>query len=73
MCRYLFQSYSDDIYQPTIEDIYSHTLEQDEDRVELQILDTAGLDDFKGLVRDAKVRECSAYIVVIDLTSQSSI
>eukprot|EP00347_Sterkiella_histriomuscorum_P017554 403348894 len=69
--QFLFNKFNND-YQPTIEDVYTHSrrFQEIEETVEFEILDTAGLEEYRNIVNDQKVKESDAYIIAINLSSQ---
>ncbi len=60
------------MYDPTIEDSYRRNLLIDEQNVLLEVLDTAGQDDFSPL-RDSWIRESQAFLLVYSLTDRKSL
>jgi len=60
-----------EFYDPTIEDSYRKQAVIDGECVNLEILDTAGQEEYSSL-RDQWIRTCEGFIVVFDLTSRSS-
>jgi len=58
-------------YDPTIEDSYRKQVRVDDASYLLEILDTAGQEEFTAL-RDQWIRECEGYILVFSITSRSS-
>ena len=60
------------IYDPTIEDSYRTSISVDGQLVALDILDTAGQEEYSAL-RDSYVRSGDAYICVCSLTSMQSL
>ncbi len=69
-CRYVFKKFLRD-YNCTIEDVYNHKAKIDGEIVELDILDTAGMEDFR-MVRDANIKYRDAFILVFDVTNRES-
>lgn len=69
-CRYVFKKFLRD-YNCTIEDVYNHKAKIDGDIVELDILDTAGMEDFR-MVRDANIKFRDGFILVFDVTNRES-
>ncbi len=61
-----------EMYDPTIEDSYRRNLLIDEQNVLLEILDTAGQDDFSPL-RDSWIRESQAFLLIYSLTDRKSL
>lgn len=58
-------------YDPTIEDSYSKRAVIDEQECMIEILDTAGQEEYTAL-RDLWIRECEAVVLVYSVTSRSS-
>mmetsp|Transcript_10825 Transcript_10825/g.16207 ORF Transcript_10825/g.16207 Transcript_10825/m.16207 type:complete len:205 (+) Transcript_10825:305-919(+) len=58
-------------YDPTVEDSYRKQVEIDGEIAMLDILDTAGQSDYKA-IRESNIREAQGFILVYDITSQSS-
>jgi GTPase KRas protein len=58
-------------YTSTIEDIFNMRTLIDDDMAEIDILDTAGLDEFKG-VRDAKIKDRDGFIIMYDVSDKGS-
>jgi len=58
-------------YDPTIEDSYRKQIRIDDEACMLEILDTAGQEDFTAL-RDQWIRDCDGYVLVYDITNHSS-
>jgi GTPase KRas protein len=58
-------------YDPTIEDSYRKSCELDGRPVMLDILDTAGQDDFAAL-RDAWMREAEGFLLVYSITKRAT-
>ncbi|CAF0858800.1 unnamed protein product [Adineta steineri] len=58
-------------YDPTIEDVYTKTLEIDEKQYSLEILDTAGSDEFSSM-RDLYVNSGHGFVLVYSITSQAT-
>jgi len=56
-----------DSYDPTIEDSYRKQVKIDGSVITLEILDTAGQDEYKAL-RDSYMRNCAGFLCVFDLT-----
>lgn len=83
--QHLFKQFQSD-YNATIEDFYStcvkvsdldkeskNLLSNDDDfTYEFDIVDTAGLDEFKK-VRESGIAKCDAYVFVYSLTSLSTL
>jgi GTPase KRas len=59
-------------YDPTIEDCYKTTLSIDQQSSVLEILDTAGQDDFHSM-QDQWIREGEGFLVVYAINSKSSL
>jgi small GTP-binding protein len=55
-------------YDPTIEDSYTKMVKVDRSTYKMQILDTAGQEEFLSQ-RDAWIRESDAYLLVYDMTN----
>lgn len=58
-------------YDPTIEDSYRKQVVIDEQTCLLEILDTAGQEEFTAL-RDQWIRECEGFVIVYSVTSMHS-
>lgn len=58
-------------YDPTIEDSYRKQVVIDEDSCLLEILDTAGQEEFTAL-RDQWIRDCEGFVIIYSITSRSS-
>eukprot|EP01090_Pellita_catalonica_P021656 TRINITY_DN8156_c0_g2_i1.p1 TRINITY_DN8156_c0_g2~~TRINITY_DN8156_c0_g2_i1.p1 ORF type:complete len:161 (+),score=22.19 TRINITY_DN8156_c0_g2_i1:17-499(+) len=58
-------------YDPTIEDSYRKQVTIDEEVVLLDILDTAGPEEFS-VMRDNWLRQCQGFLLVFDITSLTS-
>jgi len=69
-CRYVFKKFLRE-YNCTIEDVFNHKTKIDGDIVELDILDTAGMEDFR-MVRDANIKFRDGFIIVFDVTNRES-
>jgi len=65
--RYVYKKFLDQ-YSNTIEDFYTRRAYIDNELAEVDILDTAGLEEFK-VVRDAAIKEREGFIVVYDVTN----
>jgi GTPase KRas protein len=61
-----------EMYDPTIEDSYRRNLVVGDEHVLLEVLDTAGQDDFSPL-RDSWIRESQAFLLVYSLTERKSL
>jgi len=59
------------IYDPTIEDSYRTTISVDGEMISLDILDTAGQEEYSAL-RDQYMRNGDGYVIVYSITSTSS-
>ena len=60
------------VYDPTIEDIYKTSISVDGEVVILDILDTAGSEEYSTL-RDRQIRESDGYLIVYSITSKTSL
>eukprot|EP00696_Hemimastix_kukwesjijk_P004089 gnl/Hemi2/15031_TR5077_c0_g1_i1.p1 gnl/Hemi2/15031_TR5077_c0_g1~~gnl/Hemi2/15031_TR5077_c0_g1_i1.p1 ORF type:complete len:210 (+),score=50.22 gnl/Hemi2/15031_TR5077_c0_g1_i1:40-669(+) len=69
---YLIHNEYLEAYDPTIEDFYRKQIEVDGESVHLDILDTAGQEEF-GTVRATYMRSGEAFVLVFSLTSASSL
>mmetsp|Transcript_23935 Transcript_23935/g.67048 ORF Transcript_23935/g.67048 Transcript_23935/m.67048 type:complete len:192 (-) Transcript_23935:82-657(-) len=58
-------------YDPTIEDSYRKQVVIDEESCLLEILDTAGQEEFTAL-RDQWIRDCEGFVIIFSITSRSS-
>mmetsp|Transcript_13144 Transcript_13144/g.20240 ORF Transcript_13144/g.20240 Transcript_13144/m.20240 type:complete len:219 (-) Transcript_13144:77-733(-) len=58
-------------YDPTIEDSYRKQLMVNDRAVMVEILDTAGQEEFKAQ-RDEWIRDCNGFVIVYSITSRSS-
>jgi GTPase KRas protein len=58
-------------YDPTIEDSYRKQIEVDGDILVIEVLDTAGQDDFKTM-REQWIRQGHAFFIVYSITSRNS-
>ncbi|UJR20888.1 hypothetical protein I4U23_023997 [Adineta vaga] len=58
-------------YDPTIEDVYKKTVEIDGERYSLEILDTAGTEEFSAM-RDLYVKSGHGFVLVYSITSQAT-
>lgn len=70
-CRYVFKKFSK-IYTSTIEDIFSKRIIIDDEMAELDILDTAGLEEFRS-VKEGKLGERDGFLVVFDLSKKETL
>ena len=59
-------------YIPTIEDEFQKNLKVNNETVQLEIIDTAGQDDFKDL-RHRYIKECDAFIFVYSVDDPDSL
>eukprot|EP01115_Flamella_aegyptia_P001911 TRINITY_DN131_c0_g1_i1.p1 TRINITY_DN131_c0_g1~~TRINITY_DN131_c0_g1_i1.p1 ORF type:complete len:209 (-),score=61.90 TRINITY_DN131_c0_g1_i1:87-674(-) len=58
-------------YDPTIEDSYRKQVVIDGDTCLLEILDTAGQEEFTAL-RDQWIRDCEGFVIIYSITSRTS-
>ncbi|CAF0749767.1 unnamed protein product [Rotaria sordida] len=58
-------------YDPTIEDVYKKTVEIDEKQYSLEILDTAGTEEFSAM-RDLYVKNGQGFVLVYSITSRAT-
>lgn len=58
-------------YDPTIEDVYKKVVEIDEKQYSLEILDTAGTEEFSAM-RDLYVKNGQGFVLVYSITSQAT-
>jgi GTPase KRas protein len=65
-CKYL------EVYDPTIQDSYTKQTKVDGNVEYLEILDTAGQEEYSAL-RDAYMRNCQGFLVVYDITKKKSL
>ena len=65
------QNYFVDEYDPTIEDSYRKFLTVDEQPIVLDLLDTAGQEEFSSM-RGQYMRACDAFLLVYSVTSRRS-
>lgn len=61
-----------EMYDPTIEDSYKKHVVVDDKQFLVEILDTAGQDDFSPL-RDSWIRESEAFLLIYSVTSKTSL
>ena len=61
-----------EMYDPTIEDSYKRHIEVDGEQFLLDILDTAGQDDFSPL-RDQWIRESTGFLLIFSLTERKTL
>lgn len=59
-------------YDPTIEDSYSKSVDVGGQQVTLDVLDTAGQEEYRSL-SDSWIREGKGFLLVYDVTSMSSL
>jgi GTPase KRas len=59
------------LLQPTIEDSYRKQVVIDDESCLLEILDTAGQEEFTAL-RDQWIRDCEGFVIIYSITSRSS-
>lgn len=69
--RYLKNEFTEG-YIPTIEDIFTKLIEVDNQTVNLNVIDTAGQDDFAEM-RYSYYKQVQGYILVFDITNPSSV
>lgn len=69
-CRYLFKKFMRE-YTATIEDIYTKRVAIDEEPAEIDILDTAGLQEFRA-VKMGKLKEREGFLVVFDISDKGT-
>ncbi|CAF3436615.1 unnamed protein product [Rotaria socialis] len=55
-------------YDPTIEDVYKKTIEIDEKRYSLEIVDTAGTEEFSAM-KDMYIKDSHGFLLVYSITS----
>lgn len=58
-------------YTATIEDIYTKRITIDEEPAEIDILDTAGLQEFR-VVKMGKLKEREGFLVVFDISDKGT-
>lgn len=68
--RFIYQKFYQD-YTCTIEDFYKTRMHIDEDMCDLDIVDTAGMDEFRA-VRDTSIRGRDGFLMVYDAHSYES-
>ena len=61
-----------ELYDPTIEDSYKRHISVDGEQFMLDILDTAGQDDFSPL-RDQWIRESTGFLLIFSLTERKTL
>lgn len=61
-----------EIYDPTIQDSYTKQTKIDGNVEYLEILDTAGQEEYSAL-RDTYMRNCAGFLVVYDITKKKSL
>jgi len=59
-------------YDPTVEDCYRKQKVIDGETCMLEILDTAGQEEFAGAVRDQYMRQGQGFLIVYSITTKSS-
>lgn len=59
-------------YDPTIEDSYRKQLEVDHETLVVEVLDTAGQEDFKSM-REQWIRQGQAFFIVYSITDRNSL
>jgi len=59
-------------YDPTVEDCYRKQKVIDGETCMLEILDTAGQEEFAGAVRDQYMRQGQGFLIVYSITSKAS-
>ena len=69
--RYLFKKFQRE-YAPTIEDTFTKRTLVDDELAEMDILDTAGLEEYHS-VSEPKLHDRDGYIVVIDLANAETL
>jgi len=69
-CRYVFKKFIRE-YTSTIEDFYTKRSLIDNEMVELDILDTAGMEEFR-VVRDAMIKDREGFLMIFDVTQGES-
>ena len=69
-CRYVFKRFLKS-YTSTLEDFYTKRTNIDNEFVELDILDTAGMEEFS-VVRDANIKDRDGFLMVFDLTNMDT-
>ena len=67
----LCSNYFVEEYDPTIEDSYRKQVVIDDESCLLEILDTAGQEEFTAL-RDQWIRDCEGFIIIYSITSRES-
>ena len=60
-----------EMYDPTIEDSYRKQVVIDDESCLLEILDTAGQEEFTAL-RDQWIRDCEGFVLIYSITSRPS-
>merc|ERR1711962_807392 len=71
ICHYLFQSYFVTDYDPTIEDSYTKQCVIDNHVAKLDILDTAGQEEFSAM-REQYMRSGEGFLLIFSLTERAS-
>ncbi len=69
-CRFVFKKFLKD-YTCTIEDFYTNKIRIDNEMVELDILDTAGMEMFR-IVRDVNIKFRDGFMLVFDVADPES-
>ncbi len=69
-CRYVFKKFIRE-YTSTIEDFYTKRSVIDSEMVELDIIDTAGMEEFR-VVRDAMIKDREGFLMIFDVTQYES-
>ncbi|KAL7675407.1 hypothetical protein ACOME3_001667 [Neoechinorhynchus agilis] len=68
--RYMYEEFVED-YEPTKADSYRREVVLDGEKVQIDILDTAGQEDYAG-IRDAYLRSGEGFLLVFSLTDPES-
>lgn len=61
-----------EIHDPTIEDSYSKVFQVDNQIFRLEIIDTAGQEEFK-MLRDGYIRRSNCFVLVYDITNSKTL
>ena len=61
-----------DVYDPTIEDSYQYQCDVDNNVVMMEILDTAGQEEFRSM-KDEQIRDGQGFLLVYSITSKQSL
>ncbi|KAL7714480.1 small monomeric GTPase [Entamoeba marina] len=69
--QFCFKEFKD-VYDPTLEDAYQTTLQVDETVVDLEIIDTAGQEEYSSL-RDNYLRSGEGFCIVYSITEEESL